>query len=550
VSGRGRAARWAAFAIGLALAGAAGPAAQAAASDEVAFTRATALARAGRCPEALAVLAELAAPTAQSAHLRAQCQLDAKDWPAALASLEEAKRLDPATPGVALHLAVARFHMGDYEGSREALDQVEPFAQENPQYHLYRGLVLLQAARSAEAAHELARARTLGPGAVEPGASYYEGLAWAGADQSELARESLDRVIQSAPGTPWALEAERVKASLAGLADARGRVWAFVRAGLEYDDNVRLRGEEIFPSDDGSHDMRGVWLLHGGSQLIDGPGWAAGVQATYYGSAQFDLSAFNEHYPSVGLWYDRRLAEATTFRLSYDIGYAWYEYDPFLFAQTLRPALFHDFGAAGRSELFATVYKYNFLYSVSNVPDALPGGSCAVGVSFCGPIGLDEAEARNRDGWGLASGVEHRLPLDTLDSELIGGVSYLRYSSRGSEYSYDGVGGWLGTYTDLPFGAAFRSSAGYSYLGFRHASTYPNPDDVPNPLPVTGTVYPLSSAHRTDDLWYVAVELEKYITDRWSTSLRWSYLNNHSNVAVFEYDREITGVYVTYRLKR
>jgi tetratricopeptide (TPR) repeat protein len=132
VSSRRCAARSAALALGLALAGAGGAAAQAAPSDEVAFARATALARAGRCPEAIVVLADLSAPTARSTHLRAQCQLAAKDWPAALASLEEAKRLDPDTKGVALQLAVARFHMGDYEGSREALDQAEPSSQDDP----------------------------------------------------------------------------------------------------------------------------------------------------------------------------------------------------------------------------------------------------------------------------------------------------------------------------------------------------------------------------------------------------------------------------------
>ena len=540
----------AAFALGLALASGLVPAAHAVASDEVGFVRATTLARAGRCPEALAVLAELATPTARSVHLRAQCQLEAKDWPAALASLEEAKRLDPGTPGIALQLAVARFHMGDYEGAREALDQAAPAAEGDPQSHLYRGLGLLQAARSAEAADELARARALGPDAVEPGASYYEGLAWAGAEEREKARESLDRVIASAPGTPWALEAERARADLARLADARGRVWAFVRAGLEYDNNVRLRGEQLFPSTDGTHDVSGVWLLHGGSQLIGGPGWAAGVQGTYYGSAHADLTAFNEHYPTVGVWFDRRLDEANTLRLTYDVGYAWYQYESFLFAQTLRPSLFHDFGAAGRSELFATAYDYNFLYPVSDVPDALPNGSCAPGVSFCGPPGLNESRARNRDGWGLVSGVEHRLPIDALSSELIGGVSWLYYSARGTEYSYHGVGSWLGTETDLPFEAALRTTVAYSYTGFRHPSTYPDPSAVPNPLPATGTEYPLSGSDRHDHRWSFAVELEKYITDTWSASVRYGYTNNRTNVAVFEYDRALMGVYLTYRLKR
>jgi tetratricopeptide (TPR) repeat protein len=528
-----------------------GLSAHAAGSDDVAYARATALAREGRCPEALGVLAGIATHTAQSVNLRAQCQIEAKDWPAALASLEEAKRLDPATPDVELHLAIARFHMGDYAGSREALDRAAPTAQDDPQYHLYRGLVLLQEARSAEAARELARAREMGPTRVEPGASYYEGLAWAGAAETEKARESLDRVIETAPGTVWATQAERAKADLSRLASGRGDVWAFARAGLEYDDNVRLRGDEIFPQDEGNHDVRAVWLLHGGAELLSGPGWAAGVQGTYYGSSHFDLTEFNEHYPVVGLWYDRRLADATSLRLSYDVGYSWYQYDPFLFTQQARASLFHDFGEAGHSELFATPYKYNYLYPVSDVPDDpnpltaecndAPG---LVGPA-CGPTGLNESQERNRDGWGLVSGVEHRLPIDALETELLGGVAYLRYSARGSEYSYNGVGSWVGTDTELPFEAAFRTSVGYSHLSYRNESTYPDPNDVSPDLR-----YALDDDDRSDDRWIFAVELEKYITDAWSASLRYSYTNNNSNVDVFAYDREITGAYVTYRWKR
>jgi hypothetical protein len=112
-------------------------------------------------------------------------------------------------------------------------------------------------------------------------------------------------------------------------------------------------------------------------------------------------------------------------------------------------------------------------------------------------LGLDESQARNRDGWGLASGVEHRLPLAPLETELIGGVSYLYYSARGSEYSYGGVGSWVGTDTELPFDAAFRTAIGYAYLGYRHPRPIRTRNDVPNPLPATGTVYPPRTSDAT-----------------------------------------------------
>jgi len=522
VIGRGLAGP-AAFVLALAFALPAG----AADRDEVAFARATQLARSGRCADALVALAEMRATTAASASLRGQCQLGAKDYPAALASLEEAKRLDPATPGVELRLAVARFHMGDYPGAREALDAAAPTSQDDPQYHLYRGLVLLEEARSAEAARELARARALGPD-VDPGASYYEGLAWAGADDRVKATEALDRVIQSAPGTVWAREAERAKADLSGLADSRGRVWGYVRAGFEYDDNVLLRAGGVELPDqfegEGQHDVRGVVTLYGGAQLIGGQDWGAGVSGTYYGSAYFHLSEFNEWYPLLGLWFDRRVGEATVARVTYDVGYAWVDAEPFVFTQTLRPSLYHDFGAAGRSELFASLYKSNYFYSIPTSPP--------------GPGATDEQEDRNRDGWGLAAGAEHRLPIGVLETELIGGLSYLRYVSRGTEYTYQGVGSWVGTETQLPFDAEFRTSIAYAYLPYRHPSTYPDSAGA------------FQNDDHRDDRWRYALELEKYLTDTLSASVRWSYLENDSNVEVYDYDDEITGVYVTYRFKR
>jgi hypothetical protein len=251
------------------------------------------------------------------------------------------------------------------------------------------------------------------------------------------------------------------------------------------------------------------------------------VQGTYYGSAHFDLSDFNQHYPVLGVWLDRRIAEATSARISYDVGHAWVGADPFLFTQELRPSLYHDFGAAGRSELFASFYKFNYLYSVPTTPP--------------GPVPTDEADARNRDGFGLAAGVEHTLPLPSLATDLIGGVSYLRYSARGTEYTYQGVGTWIGSETSLPFDSVLRTQIGYAYLPFRHASTYPE---------TVTPAFTYQNADRSDDRWRYQVELEKFLTDTLSASLRWSWLNNSSNVGVFDYDREITGVYVTYRLAR
>jgi hypothetical protein len=252
----------------------------------------------------------------------------------------------------------------------------------------------------------------------------------------------------------------------------------------------------------------------------------------------------------VGLWLDRRIAEATVARFTYDVGYAWIDAEPFAFTQELGSSIYHDFGEAGVSQLFANFYKANYLYSRTNVqngPGAV-GAPCADPTQVCGPAGLDEAEERNRDGWGLAAGIEHTLPVPSIETNFYAGASYLRSITRGSEYTFQGVGTWIGTETALPFESFLRLQIGYAYLPFRHPSTYPAPNAPGQTVPTSQ--YPLSGVDRRDERWSYQVELEKYLTPALSASLRWSYLNQNSNVRVFSYDREITGVYVTYRLAR
>ncbi len=519
-----------------------------AADDGVQALRAAQLARQGRCEEALALLGDGPATSAELAVLRGKCLIELRRYPEAVEALDRARQLEPGRRDVALPLAIARFHQGDMVGARQAIGEVGPEGQDKAEYHLYRGLLLLQQAESAQAGAALDRARALDPQGVDPIASYYAGLAWAGAEDRQRAEEALRRVEEVAPGSEWADQARRALSRLGG--EEKGW-WAWVRAGFEYDDNVVLRGSGVtLPAEISStHDVRGVWQFTGGYELLRTPDWSGGVTATYYGSAHFDLSEFDQHYPVLGVWLDRRLSESATFRARYDAGYAWVDNDPFLFSQSLSGTLFQDWGSRGRSRLLVHGYRDNYLFSPDNdVPDG-PGAANASCLDFgdivCGPPGVDESLERNRDGWGLTGGLDHTLPLARLRTELTGGYFYHYFDARGSEYSFQGHEVRLESLSQLPWGLELRGLVSYTYKPYRHASTFPDPRDLR-----FNREYPLQSADRQDDVWRFAVELEKFWTGKLSTSIRYSYLKNDSNVTVFDYDREITGIYVTYRFGR
>ena len=541
--------------------------------------RARALAQESRCDEALPLLeqAREAAPNdAATVHLIGLCQMQRQAWADAAAALAEAKRLDPEIPDVDLHLAVSRFHAGDLDGAEEALDQARMRSPGSAEVDLYEGLIRLERADEPFAAAEaLERARGRDPVGVEPVASYYAGVAWLRAEERARAREALERVQREAPGTPWADAAARALASsegrVFGLRDRRdlqglqqaerplGRApvegerlgpWFSVSGGVEYDSNVLLRGDRVQVPDEISDedDGRAVWTAQIGTELFRSRGWALGVLAAYYGSAHFDLTDFDTHYPSITTWLDRRISESTMARLQYDFSYAWVGKDGYLREHQITPALFHDWGGRrGTTRLFAELSWDDYRFDNDDVPDGLPiglgggpGEPCPDPTRPCGPFGLDEQDERNRDGFWAIIGFDHVIPVHEARSEVSFGYRWHHYDSEGREYEFQAHEFEIGVRTLLPWRFVLDVQGSYMYRPYDHPSTYPDPDDL-----VAGVEYGLRDRDKREHVWQADVILERPITKWLIGSLRYAYVRNDANVQVFDYDRHVVGGYLT-----
>ncbi|HEY8119763.1 MAG TPA: tetratricopeptide repeat protein [Myxococcota bacterium] len=499
-----------------------GAAAALASEADTSVLRANALARQGRCDAALALLAQSGAGTARAALLRGQCHLEGKRWAEAITALDEAQRLDPKLDEARLPLLIARFNVGDIEGARRALDAMPASATQRAEYHLYRGLLLLEGAENAQAAAAFDRARELAPTEMAPAAAYYSGVAWLSAKDRARANAAFDRTIALAPGSEWAKQAEAARRGASAAPLAR---WAWLRIGAEWDSNVVLRGEGV-DLDSGisnQSDARAVWVAHGGAEAFRRGDWAGGVSGTYYGSAHFDLGEFDEHHPTLAPWLDYRIDESTLLRLRYDVGYAWIDGDDFLFENYLTPTLYHDWGAAGRSQFALRVSYLDFLFPTSSPP-----------ASQIPPFTRDY---RDRDGIGWGATAQHALPVSKR-TDLHFGVSYLGYAADGAEYDYNGAELFVGFDSWLPGQVSLRAETGVGWLPFGNPSSYEDP-------PGSGSY---EGDERDDVAYRLRVELERELGAGFSLLARYRYANRASNVAVYDYDRHIVGLYVTYSL--
>lgn len=503
-----------ACAVALAAAGLAFPAL---AADESMVLRQSAerLAAAGRCDEAMtkAKRARTLDPEdAEAAAIEGRCALHLERYDQAIDPLQRARDLDPSLEGLSADLAMAHYHRGDLAAASRELDAAEREDPEDPRVQLYRGLVLLDRSEDAAAAARFERAASLADAGVDPLASYYAGLAWQRARERQKAREDLERVVAGDPDGPWADAARRRLAELdAATGFEPGRWSASASTGVEYDDNVVLRGEGVsLPSDISDEDDWSVWWSADlRAELLRTENWAGGATGGYYGNAHFELEDFNQHTPTASLWLDRRVDDQSFLRLQPFFGYTWFGGDPYLMNVGGVLSYNRDFDAAGQGVLYTSLAYRNYLYAVH------------------GPF----ADDLDRDGLDFRAGYEHAIAV-TDTTTLRGGLEYGLYEAEGREYSHSSYGGSVGLRQGLPWKLTFDAEATYAWEPYRHASRF-------------GPTAGASGPDRRDHYLHARAQLDRPITDWMSVAAYYAYTNNDSNTRPFDYDRNVVGGFVT-----
>jgi hypothetical protein len=500
-----------------------GPASLADEIDNVLVMRAADLESQGRCAEAVEVYRGSDRQSAHLALIAGRCQVRTKDYAGAVDTLDPARNLPDASPEVDLYLGVSEYHLGLLDDARASLDRAKARGEDGALLELYTGLLKLQGDDARGAALALERARRADSRAVEPVASYYAWVAWRNADDEERAEAALARVREQDPDGPWIAEAERV---LAGEPSETPNFWLNAEAGLEYDSNVTIRGggvNQVFINGDtvsGKDDGRGIWTLDGGSELFRNEKWSGGVLGAYTGTANFDISEFDAHYPVAGTWLDHHFGPQTTLRGRYDFGYAWVNYDPYVLSNVLSATLFQGWDEAGNTELTFSAGFYDFKYDRL---DPTPGDPTT------------QIHDIDQDGTGLSVELLHRVEVGFEDLEARAGYRYTNYDADGGEFDYNAHRFLAGFDLTLPFEVMWDSWGAFTYQPYRHTSVYAK----------AGQAGP---THR-DRVWEFGTEFEKFVTEDVSVLARYRFIDTGSNTDVYDYDRHVVGAYVRIRFR-
>lgn len=538
--------------------------------------RAIAIGLAGeaRCAPALEALARVQAALpgdAEVARLHGECALRLQDFGVAIESLELARALDPAAPEADLHLGMAYYHAGRVAEAEAALIRAGAVDGSRPEFLLYSGLVAYAQTDYSAAIGRLEAATQLSDAPVEPMASFFLGRAALGADRLERAKTSFQRVATDFAGSAWAEEAQRALDEIEER--EKFQWWASVELGFEYDDNALLRGRGVgLPSEiSGQSDERGFWFVDLGAILFEAAGSSVGASLRYGGSEQAELERFDTHAPGATLWVDRDLGLGdASIRLQYDFDVAFIDYntsadEPYVLSNLVGASLYMPWEAGAYTILATSVgrdhYGYNrvdFMTSLVQGGSAGPQTRCnEIGVQFCYPANLNEADATNRDGTGVSASLLHHLPLPVEIKGLTnpwieGEYRYQRYWSEGSEYDHQRHQVEIGLGVLLPFEFGLRVSGRYAYVPYANASVFPDSSDVatasipvppfPPIEPFTGTEYFLDTRARREQETGFRLSLERAMGEHVVLTTRYTRSRTRSTADVFNYTRDLFGI--------
>ncbi len=309
------------------------------------------------------------------------------------------------------------------------------------------------------------------------------------------ARDRLRLVVEQYLDSPFARELAR------RIGGTRAKPWQLVvSAGIGYDSNVIALGEgQPLPINISSKDSAQFsfgadfsyrWTLDSESS-VDAGYSLAGV--AYEGG----LSEFFQIDHYLYGRYRRKITDVVTATLRLADQFSQFDGRGFRNQVTLRPALEWRQATNALAE-FAYTAGFNAYLFDATVP------------------------AQDRDGTSHTLSLLQHVACRKGAVRFRAGYSHEFNNADGGDYDFDSGAFVIGTNMRLP--AELRLDLSFRYTAF----------DYDNPNSNNGF-----TAARDDDLSQVSVYLSRRVDARTTIYFRFDYTNNSSNIAVFDYDREV-----------
>jgi len=375
---------------------------------------------------------------------------------------------------------------------------------DDPSANLYLGIALNNSGNEQDGERFLKKALKLDP--LSPRTNLELGILYYKKGLHAEARDFFETAKKTAKGTDIA--------DLAGdyieKIDQEGtkvKDWALsLTTGGQYDSNVIL-DSGAGPLPEGisrKSDWRGIIFIEGKftpritDQITLGPTYS------FYQSLQVELTDFNVQQHLPGFLLDISLSKNVLLRASYTYEYTKVGNEEYVSAHSISPVVTIAEGTG-----FFTVLRYQYQDKDFKDSDMFPDNS-------------------ERDGFNNLAGITQYIPL--ARSCLLGLNYTYDYDFAAEKYwSYRGNAG----HVDL------RLDMGKSWVLDLYGQYYRKDYKAD---------YPGTSTTRVDKMMTFSSNVTKTFASRFDITAGWTYVNNNSNIDVFEYDRNIATLTIKVSL--
>lgn len=401
------------------------------------------------------------------------------------------------------HIArgVSSIEKGDF---RAAIDDLRAALKERPDdltAVLYLGIALSRSG-DREAEKTLKKALSLNP--ENPRTNLELGIYYYNKSLRSEARDYLDNTVRLAPNTEFSVLAEKYLMAMEGKGAARP--WVLnISLGSQYDSNVILNSASN-PLPQGitrKSDWRAVLFLKGRYNIIKKEAVEGSVAYSLYQSLHSRLSDFNatQHLVEFRAVFD--VSPSLKLGGVYSFEYVYLGGDEYDYAHSVSPLLIVSEGKG-----FSTTIEYR--YRDIHFKDS--------------GLFIDNSD---RTGSNNMIGITQYIPVtDSISAKA--GYSHDRDSTRKDYWDYRGNKGFVSVRLNMPY-RIFLDLYGEYY-----SKSYDG-------------VGPYSDSRRRDIIHTYSGSITKALTDRFSLTMGQIYMRNESNIAVYDYNRSITSLFLNAR---
>lgn len=434
----------------------------------------------------------------------------------AVVALEKALALNSSLGHAHQPLALAYIQVNRYGDALAQLRLAEQFDAENATTQLYKGYTEYLLKNYDDAVPPLERAITFDPKLLAS-SSFYQGLAFYEMADDTKAREAFLTARDADPNSTLGRSAQVYLNAIEQRAREQRLFQVQGIVSFQYDDNVILEPNDDALAFGNQADGRIVLGLDAKLIPVRTPRLRLGVGYQWFQSVHFELSDFDIRSHTVGGFARYSLAPVT---LGLDVNYAF----------TL---LANEAFSEGLSVLpSVTIQASDSLFSVVSVQYRQDYFKNQL-------IPLGQENVRDRDGWGVRSGIAQYYVFNRKRSSVRLSYHYDVQRNEGTDWEYDGHDIGLGVQTLVWPKVTLNVDGGYSRRNYLHTNSF----DA-EPLSFLDAA---DQDERRDDRLVGALTVRWELKPYLFVSAGYAHTSNLSNIAFFEYRRNIVTLALTGR---